>query len=457
MNESKLDLVSNITQSEKAPGQLTRTLRNLFKNLFLGFDEASLPAEARQTLHTWREKVTQILIFVKIILNTPLLAAAAQGRINILPQPAGLLMFLANIPLFITFFIKAVPLRQRVITLLLTSAATGAIQLGTMQLVGSGRSSLLILPITAMILAGSRTAWATMALSTAIFAAIPILIYNQFLPDLGITGININQGYWAFQAFVWLGQIIPEIVILAHFLALQQKTLTAECTARKLLATESSERRRLEAEISRISEAERQKLGSELHDGLCQHLTATLLNCTALEFQQKAAGTADTTSIERIRGAVEKSISMAYEVARGLCPVHMEPDSLIPALQQICQDVREQKNIACKLQAQQEITIQNPEHALHLYRIAGEAVKNAVKHSRCSNITIKLTLTKTDTILEVIDNGIGISHDSNNSPGMGLQIISYRASLIGATLEILSNETGGTTIACHLPIPESDK
>lgn len=97
------------------------------------------------------------------------------------------------------------------------------------------------------------------------------------------------------------------------------------------LEAETADRKCLEAEVARVSEAERRSLGSELHDGLCQNLTAALLNCTAFENRRAVSGAPDTAEVARIREAIEESIDTAYDVARGLCPVDLEPEGLVPA------------------------------------------------------------------------------------------------------------------------------
>ena len=103
------------------------------------------------------------------------------------------------------------------------------------------------------------------------------------------------------------------MVLLTLFQALQRRTMIAERIALKKLEAESANRLRLEAEVARVSEAERRSLGSELHDGLCQNLTAALLNCTALENRQTAAGHPDAAEVARIRKALEEAGILARD------------------------------------------------------------------------------------------------------------------------------------------------
>lgn len=199
----------------------------------------------------------------------------------------------------------------------------------------------------------------------------------------------------------------------------------------------------------RISEAERLRLGSELHDGLCQNLTAALLNCTALENRRAAAGAPDVRDLTRIREEIEASIDTAYDVARGLCPVDLGPEGLAPALERLCQMAGERCGLTCELHADEPLTIDDPVRALQLYRIAGEALTNAAKHAECSRVVVRLVRQSGNLVLTVTDDGKGIARDAGE--GLGRRIMAYRASLIGGSLTISGVPGQGTTVACRMP------
>ena len=190
-------------------------------------------------------------------------------------------------------------------------------------------------------------------------------------------------------------------------------------------------------------------------DGLCQHLTAALLNCSAMESQRPSESAADGVSLTQLRVALEDAIGMAYDVAKGLCPVDMDPDALLPALERLCQDVRARHGIACRVQADRAFAIRNPVQALHLYRIAREAVLNAVKHARCAHIEITLEHEGTDLVLTVTDDGRQAAPGAAPVPGLGMRIMTYRAGLLGGTLLITRTEEGGLRVTCRVPGLES--
>jgi signal transduction histidine kinase len=322
------------------------------------------------------------------------------------------------------------------------------------QLSGSGRLSLLALPIFALILLGPRAGWVMVALSIALYTTVVFLGQAELLVLWNVADTDTSLFFWAFQGLRLSGVLFILMALLTRFHTLQRRTMIAELTALRKLETETADRLRLETEITRVSERERLKLGSELHDGLCQHLTAALLNCTALENKRNMEGSESGTEITGIRESIEESIDMAYDVARGLCPLDVTPDALVPALERLCRGVHERQGISCRMQTDGDVTVDNPEHALHLYRIVGEAVSNAVKHAQCSQITIRLTKKTTGVVLSVSDNGRGISEMIEDRKGLGRRIMAHRAELMGGALSVSTEPGRGTTVICRLPDAE---
>ncbi len=424
-------------------------------NLFPEFNETALAENPAEVMNAWRERALIIVVFASLIANLPVALAAVKGEFKIIPQWAADIVIIIYLPCIVFSLVRNISLFTRIHMLLGAKALIGAVQLITTQLIGGGRLTLAFLPVTALVLGGTRAAGNILLLCILIIGSITYAITSGAIVPAATHYENITTGYWIFQFFVWLGGIIPQLYLMGHFLALQDRTVAAVSAARCRINAESERNRRLEYEINRIGEAERQKLGAELHDGLCQHLAATLLHCSTLEYRMKDATSTHLVPVQGIREAIERSIGMAYEVARGLCPVRIEPDSMIPALQELCQKTRQRSEISCKLQADRNIRIPSPEAGLHLYHIAGESVMNAIKHSDCSRVTIKLVGNNNEIILEIADNGRGMPPENEPTRGMGLNIMRHRARLIGGILEIKSNETGGTSIICCLPTSES--
>jgi signal transduction histidine kinase len=216
------------------------------------------------------------------------------------------------------------------------------------------------------------------------------------------------------------------------------------------LNSEMRERARLEEEILRISEREQRRIGHDLHDSLCQHLTATALAGQVLTEQlqptpqqAKAAG--------QIVAFIEEAIELTRKLARGLYPVELKGEGLMDALSELAGIIRERFKIGCRFECQGPMLLLKHEDAVHLYRIAQEAANNAVRHSQAREIVIRLDTDDQLMTLTVSDDGIGLPETPRSRFGMGLRIMDHRASLIGAKFKVERLPVRGTRVACQLP------
>jgi signal transduction histidine kinase len=409
--------------------------------------------EVDAILATWRERVLRILLAVYSTIMLVPLAALLAGRGVVVPWPLRAACVLIYMSMLFATLRPSLELRTRVGILLVVCAGVGTIQLAVGQLAGHGRISLLMAPLLALLLAGPRAGWLAAGLSALLFASVPQLLHHGVLPDLGesVAGFSPPPAYWAMQWLLWMIAMLILMILFTRFQALQRRTMIAERMALRQLEVETADRQRLEEELSRLGDDERRRLGAELHDGLCQHLTATLLNCSALEHQRLVAGADDSAAVTKIRVALQDAIGLAHDVAQGLCPVDMDPDGLLPALERLCREVRDHHGIACDLRADHKLAIRNPEHALHLYRIAREAVTNAIKHARCSRIAIALEQSAGAFTLQIADDGQASVPGAVPVAGLGLSIMQYRAKLIGGTLWVAGDAPGGMRVTCRLP------
>jgi len=214
-----------------------------------------------------------------------------------------------------------------------------------------------------------------------------------------------------------------------------------------------TERKRLEKEILEISDQERRRLGQDLHDGLCQHLAGIELMSQVLE--QKLARKSKTDSIRagEIARHVREAISQTRSLARGLSPVTLESEGLISALHELAANGERMFGVTCRIDAPNPVLLHAPAVTTHLYRIAQEAVSNAIKHGKAKEITIRLESESQRLILQIIDSGVGLPEPLNTRGGMGLNIMRYRAGMISATFALGKNPRGGTIVTCSVPSP----
>jgi PAS domain S-box-containing protein len=209
------------------------------------------------------------------------------------------------------------------------------------------------------------------------------------------------------------------------------------------------ERRLLEEELLNASSREQQRIGQDLHDSLCQQLAGIEFQNSVL-VQQLAKTPQTQTEAARIGELIRNATKQARALARGLSPVEIEPNGLMAALNNLAINATNLFRVNCFFECPQPVLLENRTSATHLYRIAQEAIGNAVKHGRAKTIVISLKGGDEELILTMKDDGVGFSQDGRAIEGMGLRIMEYRADMIGAMLRIDSVKGEGTTVACRL-------
>jgi PAS domain S-box-containing protein len=214
------------------------------------------------------------------------------------------------------------------------------------------------------------------------------------------------------------------------------------------IALDVTDRKQLEQEILEISGREQRRIGHDLHDDLCQRLGGLQILSGVLAEDLTANAHPRAASAKRILAQVHEALERARLLARGLAPVALEGDGLATALQELAANSDELFRIRCEFRAEVPVTLADPSAATHLYRIAQEAVTNAVKHGRANQVLIHLTDAGDTFELKVTDNGRGFSPQAATARGMGLRIMKYRATMIGATLDVRSAAGQGTTVTC---------
>ena len=213
------------------------------------------------------------------------------------------------------------------------------------------------------------------------------------------------------------------------------------------LEAEMQERARLEKEVLETKEHEQRRFSDDLHDGLGQSLTGILFHTLALQRDLKQARSEHAAKASNIASLVNNAINQTHNIARGIQPVPARPDGLVGALEELTRQLRGAEVADCIFQYQEPVSCPDHEMATHLYRIAQEAVTNALKHSGTRKVILRLE----PGLLVVRDEGRGFAQEAISSVGRGLNIMRHRARLIGATLDVRSTPAGGTTLECVFP------
>ncbi|WP_232797971.1 PAS domain S-box protein [Salinibacter altiplanensis] len=212
-----------------------------------------------------------------------------------------------------------------------------------------------------------------------------------------------------------------------------------------------SERRRLEKEILEISEEERRRIGQDLHDGLGQMLTGIGLLSQDLARHLDDEGHERAEDMAEITDHVKEADQYARDLSHGLIPVDVEANGLTEALRRLSQNAVRMFGVECSFREVDTVLVHNSTVATHLYRIAQEAVSNAVRHGDANDIKVILASGDEQIRLQVRDNGTGFAPDVSDESGMGIHIMQYRARIIGGALEITSELGDGTVVTSTIP------
>ena len=213
-----------------------------------------------------------------------------------------------------------------------------------------------------------------------------------------------------------------------------------------------TERQRLEKAILEVSAREQRRIGEDLHDGLGQHLTGIAFMSKVLESKLHEKSLPESCDAEKIVKLVNEAINKTRELSRGLLPVVSDAHGLMSALTRYAEEMQDLFQITCRFECAEPVLLYDVNAATHLYHIAREAVNNAIKHGNPSHVVIGLFAKNGEGTLSVQDDGGGISEISSNHAGMGLNIMNYRANMVGGSLDIRRNFTGGTSVVCLFPL-----
>lgn len=218
-----------------------------------------------------------------------------------------------------------------------------------------------------------------------------------------------------------------------------------------IVINDLTERRELERQISEVSEREQRRIGQDLHDGLCQHLVGVALAAGSLQADLESLGMMKhAAAAGEIAGLINEGVGQARNLAHGLYPVGLE-DGLDTALDALARATRKRTGVACEFRRCGPQLRQESVTTMHLYRIAQECLSNAIRHASPKHIWILLEFEDQMFRLSITDDGCGIDPASASRGGIGLQIMKYRANLIGGKLDMESSPDKGTRITCTAP------
>lgn len=227
-----------------------------------------------------------------------------------------------------------------------------------------------------------------------------------------------------------------------------------ERTGRKiqgLAGIDITQRRLIERELLRVSDAEKDRIGSDLHDGLGQYLTGISCLSAALRDKLQANGRKEAEEAATISSLVQEAIAQTRALARGLCPVQLETSGLETGLEDLTSQVQRLHGIECQFVPSGNVDV-DTSIALHLYRIAQEAINNVVKHAQAKRIVVTADFAGDTKVLTIEDDGCGFDPNVDHKPSSGMSLMPYRAAMIGGTLTVNSQPNCGTKVECRFTL-----
>jgi len=261
----------------------------------------------------------------------------------------------------------------------------------------------------------------------------------------GLSGVAIWNCVSAFVAYLFFIFLLRRWHSLLREMHLRVKERTAD------LQRELARRQQLEKEIAEVAEAERNRVGRELHDSLGQHLTGTgLLAETIANQLEKESNTIQPIARKVVR-LIDQGIELTREIARGLYSSELDGDGLFSALESLSRSVANNQ-VKCEFEHSGKPP-GSKELATQVYWVAREAVTNALKHGQPQHVWIHLQTTDDCLRLKIEDDGRGLSQ-STMKDGIGLRVMAQRAEIAGGTLRV-EKVARGTVVHCEIPLSEN--
>jgi PAS domain S-box-containing protein len=240
------------------------------------------------------------------------------------------------------------------------------------------------------------------------------------------------------------GSLFPVEVMLGESGAGVRRTIT-------VVLLDTSERRRLQKEVLEACEREKSHMAAQLHDGLCQEFAGITFQMQSLLLKAQRGDGVKSADVDAINAQFQQTIRRAKGLSHQLDVVDPQPGGLGFALAQLAKYTSDARGVDCVFDDADLSEVSDSTVATHLFRIAQEAVQNAIEHGHAKQIRMLIERTAKSLSLSVCDDGHDLAESGRSRPGIGRSIMNYRAAQIDARLEIQSRAGGGVCVRCTLP------
>jgi signal transduction histidine kinase len=261
-----------------------------------------------------------------------------------------------------------------------------------------------------------------------------------------LTATDSGPSWWDLMNVV-MGLTTVWLAAVAGIILCRRSNRLSQLTMK--LQSDIARRKELEREVLETSAREQQRIGQELHDGVGQELTGLGLMANALT-QRLQHSVAEQRIAARLVAGLDQVHQQVRTLTRGLVPVEVEAAGLCAALDDLVASASDQSGIPVTFDCPNRVEVPDHSTATHLYRIAQEAVSNALRHGQARQVNLALQGEPSGLRLSIQDDGIGMRDEPERTEGMGLRIMQYRCEQIGGVLEIGPAVGGGTVVKCRV-------
>lgn len=213
-----------------------------------------------------------------------------------------------------------------------------------------------------------------------------------------------------------------------------------------------SERMKLEQEVARISSHEQERLAHELHDHLGAYLAGVAFRLKTMGESLDRRSTPEASDAQELVGQVNEGIDLVRNFARLLAPVDLATGGLAAGLTELAREMEKTFELTCQVKLPAELPLLTQEQSMQLYRVAQEAIRNAIQHGRARLVTIAIGQKDSNLIMTISNDGEPLRDDGGPARGLGLRIMRHRAAGLGGTFTIVRNADGITEAACVVPM-----
>lgn len=208
-------------------------------------------------------------------------------------------------------------------------------------------------------------------------------------------------------------------------------------------------------ESLRVSEREQNRIGQDLHDDLCQVLAGLSCLMRVIEGRVATKAPEELENLKELNLQIVDAMHRTRALTHGLFPGKIQIADIRGALLELASQVKARFKVQINTQFAGRFPKHSTAQIIQIYRISQEAMSNAIKHGRATDISVRLEATPDGMELSVQDNGAGFPKSDGGTPGVGLNIMKYRTNMLGGEIAVLDKAPRGVMVRLNYPVETS--